>query len=457
MIVLVITFSILGYLMINTLFTSSLEREIVSAKDESDLLKLSFETSIANSLYDNKLSKKELHSLINSVEISSYSDVFLLKVRDDRDHIVLDNIDIETDFDFLHSVSVGKRGHKIINTEDKYYVYVVYPIEIANQKIYIESFRDVTAIFIEREEQHYTFRTILVLTIVANGILLFIVSLWLTFPIKRLSKAAKLMKSGDLSERVKITSKDEIGQLSEDFNAMAQELQLRMEEIQDNSKRQEEFVGSFAHELKTPLTSIIGYSDMLRSKQMTEEQRILAADYIYQEGKRLESLSFKLLELIVLKKRDFKMKSVSVKEILKSVYGVMLPILKKQNIGFYVSAQKSILMIEPDLIKTVLINLIDNSTKAMESNGNIKITGEVIKNHYVIKVIDDGKGIEKDEIEKISDAFYMVNKSRSRARGGAGLGLSICKEIIELHDASMEIQSVIGEGTCIKIIFKMEV
>ena len=218
------------------------------------------------------------------------------------------------------------------------------------------------------------------------------------------------------------------------------------------------FAGNFAHELKTPLTSMIGYADMLRSKKLTEEQQILFANQIVQDGKRLEALSMKLMDLIVLKREDLPMRRVSSKQFFQSIYQTVLPVMEQNHIRFTVKCQYALLTIEPDLMATVCINLLDNARKAIDEGqkGEISLLGRRCDDGYEILVIDNGCGMEQEELAKITEAFYMVDKSRSRKKGGAGLGLAVCSEILRLHGGLLEFVSQPGQGTCARVWFRGE-
>ena len=217
-----------------------------------------------------------------------------------------------------------------------------------------------------------------------------------------------------------ITSSTEITELSQSFNTMADYVEDYIEQLKLATQNRDNFIADFTHELKTPLTSVIGYADMLRSYEMEPEQRRECADLIYKEGSRLEALSLNLLNLIVLKK-----------------YGVKL----KLNV------EKAEVNAEPSLLKTLLYNLIDNACKASESGKPVTLTGYVDSDRYRFCVTDSGCGIAEDDLAKITEPFYMVDKSRSRSMGGAGLGLSICNEIAKLHGSTLEIVSEVGKGT----------
>ena len=126
-------------------------------------------------------------------------------------------------------------------------------------------------------------------------------------------------------------------------------------------------------------------------------------------------------------------------------------ILEEKGIAFSVEAEEAAVRIEPDLMKTVVLNLIDNARKAVGGQGRIELTGKRVETAYHICVQDNGCGMEKSEVTKVTEAFYMADKARSRAGGGAGLGLFLCKEIVELHHGALRIDSRPGEGTTVTV------
>jgi len=262
------------------------------------------------------------------------------------------------------------------------------------------------------------------------------------------------MASGELDVRVRVDSSDELGALSEDFNAMAGRLEEQVQALKDAARRQEDFVGSFAHEIKTPLTSIIGYADLLRSRPLTADQVRESAGYIFGEGRRLEAMSRKLMDMIVLERQDFPLRLVPMDVFLRQTAGALLPALAQQGIQLEVRAEAAKVPLEPDLMETVLLNLLDNARKAMEHGGVIRLEGAGEAGGYVIRVVDTGKGIPPEDLGRVTEAFYMVDKSRARAQGGAGLGLALCRRIVDLHGGRMELQSEVGAGTAISIHLK---
>ena len=216
-------------------------------------------------------------------------------------------------------------------------------------------------------------------------------------------------------------------------------------------KNQEEFMGSFAHEMKTPLTSIIGYADLMRMEALSKEEQKEACGYIYSEGKRLQNLSLKLMKLLVLKNQQFQMKKQDLEPMIQEAVISMQYRLKEQDILVNLNLKKAICKIEPDLLKSLILNLIDNALKSMNSGGILTVEDRATQEGAKIYISDTGCGMPKDEISKITEAFYRIDKSRSRKQGGVGLGLAICKEIVRIHQGEMRFISQQGKGTTVII------
>lgn len=270
--------------------------------------------------------------------------------------------------------------------------------------------------------------------------------------LQTLTRTVRQIAGGDLSTRSNLSSKDEFGQLSRDFDAMADRLEETICHLESDVQRQETFMGNLAHELKTPMTSIIGYSDLLRQDALDDDTRIMAASYIFSEGKRLENLSFKLLNLLLLKKDTLVLQPVPLAAYIRNIVSMLSPDLQKRSIQLRCKAQRGTVYIEPDLVQSLLYNLIDNAAKAIDESGLITVTASLLPDGCQLQVADTGRGMEKAELSKITDAFYRIDKSRARSLGGAGLGLSLCKEIAALHGGSLHFDSTPGEGTVVTVI-----
>lgn len=453
-----------GFFLIDSQFRQSLSREISSAFDENELLSYSIGRELrsveeqllyAKDTHDETRIRQELLAqAMQSLSFSSGGQKLSFRLTDSGKNAVFDEIGESAELEILDKIDGGTRAYELLRRPNgRAVIHVASPLPADGAAYSVESLRDITYLFETRSSQYQAFALIAGILVAACGVISFLLSHFLTVPVKRLSRAVRRMARGELEQRVPVRSSDEIGALSEDFNWMAQRLSENVAELVESTRRQEEFTASFAHELKTPLTSIIGYADMLRSKRLPEEETMLSANYIFEEGKRLESLSMKLMQLIVLKKQDFVMRDIRADLFFQEVEASMRPLLLREEIFFSAQCEEGTLHLEPDLMKTVCMNLIDNARKSME-RGTILLYGRNTPEGYSISVRDDGKGIPPEELTKITEAFYMVDKSRSRAQGGAGLGLAICAEIVQLHGARMDFRSEPGAGTCVTITLK---
>lgn len=358
-----------------------------------------------------------------------------------------------TDTDSEHFASAGwelkKKGERA-------WLQTIRPAYYQTCMLYIETVRDVTHIFKSQRQQCEMLIKTMAGMMVLAGALTLLLSKLLLRPIESLRKTAKVISDGNLSQRAVCRGSDEISLLSENFNQMAERLQEKICQLEEETEKKELFVGAFSHELKTPLTSIIGYADLMRNRDMQQEQRQVCAEYIFSEGQRLSHLSMRLLELIVLKKRDFSPKPVSVSRLLEQVTKAVKPQLSAAGIALCQRIQEAVIPMEEELMKTVFLNLLDNARKSMETGGQIEICGTDACGEYVLTIRDRGKGMEHRELKRIREAFYMVDKSRARKQGGAGLGLAICDEILKLHGFDISFESAPGKGTAVTIVMKEE-
>ena len=274
-------------------------------------------------------------------------------------------------------------------------------------------------------------------------------------PIEELSSAAQNIASGNYKDRVKVTGKDEIGFLAEQFNIMADEVEQRINMLENESLRQQRFIDNLTHELRTPLTSIIGYADLLRKVDYDRELFTKSLNYIYSEGNRMLKLANTLMDVILLREKAFKLKKQPVLPLLNEVKGLLNVKAQEKGIQLQVIGEDLELPLEKDLLKGAIINLVDNAIKASRPGTVITLGVEQVQNKPCIYVADQGKGMDELEVRKVKEPFYRVDKSRSRKEGGLGLGLAICEQIVKVHGAELVIESQVGKGTKVKIIFEI--
>lgn len=458
-------FSVGVYYILYSSFEYSLEREISAAYEDNDILLHSLHSEIQDMQVteqdifraNESLKKKWVMAAANSILISTSNGVVPFRISDNSYTTLYKSKWNGIDNFLISELPPNTRGHEITALNNNYYIHTGAPITIFEETLYVENYRDITVLFENRNRQYRICYYLMLMMLTVIAVITAVVSGWLMKPIRRLSNATKQFANGNLEKRVKINGEDELAMLSEDFNVMAEKLEQTVDELKNDAQRQEAFVNNFSHELKTPLTSMIGYADMLRSKKLESDQIIEFSNYIFEEGKRLEALSMKLMELIILKKQSFPFQSIEIDDFFESIEGIMRPVFKKEQIQFTISCENAVLKIEPDLMKTVCINLLDNARKAIMKDGKISMVGKVNDaNGYSISICDNGRGMEQSEISRITEAFYMVDKSRARSQGGAGLGLSICSDIVKLHEGTLAFNSRLGVGTCATIKLKGE-
>ena len=216
---------------------------------------------------------------------------------------------------------------------------------------------------------------ITVIILSASSLLLYIISRLLTRPLEQLSVTTDSFANGHYSERSDIRTNDEVGKLSERFNSMADSVETHDEELNDMIHRREQFVADFTHEIKTPMTSIIGYADTMRSLDLSKDEQQTALNYIFSEGKRLETMSMKLFDLLYLKDHPIDVRPFPAASLANSVITSVTPIVEAAGETLVTDIEPGTLYGDIDLLKSVFINLIDNARKASKAVYTIEFKG----------------------------------------------------------------------------------
>lgn len=278
----------------------------------------------------------------------------------------------------------------------------------------------------------------------------------MTRPLDKLTFAAKKIAKGDYGKTVKIkTSDTEITNLTKSFNTMSIAMKKALLNIQKEVDKREQFVANFTHEMKTPMTAIIGYADMLQTYQLSQQEQHQASQAIYKEAKRLEHLSQQLLELIVTQNESPKMSKIHLLDLQQSLENTLKFLSVKYQISLNIHLPNAYIIGNKELLLSLLYNLSDNAFKASLQGSVIQIFGKQSDNTITIYVQDFGRGIESKHIAYITEPFYREDKARSRKQGGAGLGLALCKEIAELHATQLSIKSQVNQGTIVSFELKI--
>lgn len=492
---------VVEYATVSYTLEHAIQREQESALSQHQMVKYSIETVILNMNGDNV--ESELSDMMSQSAKSLVGDdggIYLADTDGSDTYIDACNCPVDdtniSDGELTYSIvsdsnnenaaqnssesnrNTNTNGNTDTNTNinTNKYIHVISNFKLDDNKYTLLTEKDVTAVFNESKELQHRCGIYYVVILGVGMAVILVLSWMITKPLARLTATTGKFAEGDYKARSDVKTQDEIGELAAAFNDMAQALENKIYELQMAAKKQEDFTANFAHELKTPMTSIIGYADTLYQKNMTPDEVHSVAGVILNEGMRLEALSFKLLELITLDKNDFQLEETQIKEMVADCVDTAREAAKKHDTQLSYSADEAWVWLEYDLFKTMLLNLIDNAVKS--GGSSVKVSGKYIDNssnsydagnrldksyaddkkvsyrYYRITVSDNGRGIPPEDMERITEAFYMVDKSRSRSEHGAGLGLALVSKIAELHNIQIHYESKIDEGT--KVYFDMK-
>lgn len=363
-----------------------------------------------------------------------------------------------SDSSFVNNLSVSQQGYVLIPIDGMQKLQAVSRVDYSGRQYYVETLSDFTDVFAQRDQAIDLYRYTILTTALISGVALLCFSLYIAHPLKQLSQATGQIAAGDYGKRIPVKNhgmgSEEIHRLATSFNVMADAVEHNITELKDEMKKREIFVADFTHELKTPMTSIIGYADMLRSYDLSEDEHREAADIVYREGRRLERLSMQLLDILVLKNSSVKLSPVCSETFFDNLKASLRFLSQKYGVAIKVQTEPAFFNAEPTLLPSLLYNLTDNACKASPAGETVTVSGKNSNGHYTITVSDNGCGISKENLDKIMEPFYMEDKSRSRKQGSAGLGLALCRQIAELHGTSLSFESEAGHGTV--VTFRLE-
>lgn len=445
-------FMIFGNIIVNASFQSALDRETKRSIEEMKIFRYALMASLEGLPTEYRASDMAIVEITKSIKKSLENNNSII-IYNNQKEIIYNNDKSESGL----IEQKQKKNHGIwMITEHtgRHYTECFFEVKSRLGTYYLELGRDIEFLYEDRNGLYKNYQATLLVVFIISAVISFLFSMSFTNPIRKLSIAARDFATGNYTRRVKEKGNDEVSVLIMEFNRMAEQLENNIHELEENARQQEEFTEAFSHELKTPLTSIIGYADMLRSQKLSEEDILLSSDYIFKQGKRLERLALKMMELSFVNKQEIERKPVTVKNLADRIEKSVSKILENSQIDFIVDVEDGLLNGDIDLLESLFFNLIDNARKACSENGIIVLEGKDSEKEYSFHVTDNGCGIPPHEIKKITEAFYMVDKSRSRKEGGAGIGLALCMKIIQKHDALLQISSQPGEGTQVTVAFK---
>ena len=371
---------------------------------------------------------------------------------DNASVFIMDGETVYSNINLLPETILPVTGHEqqtYLGETDGRHILIVGSSTVANDKeamIYVVE--DVSSIYNDITRMAWRFIAICATGTLAGAILIILLVRKATKPLHVLSETTKRISGGEYARRAEVTSHDEVGSLAADFNVMADAVETHIAELIETADRQQLFIGGVTHEFKTPLATMLIHSDTLLNANVNRRQMDVSLKHINNQCRWLERMTQKLLRLITLKE-DIKLCETDVSELFDIVIESTAGTMQERHTTLKTECKTDILVMDADLMRSALINLVDNASKA-SSEGQV-----VVLRAYgsTIEVADSGEGIPESEISRITEPFYMSDPSRSKKKGGSGLGLALVAEIVRAHGAALSIESEVGRGTVVKIDF----
>lgn len=283
-----------------------------------------------------------------------------------------------------------------------------------------------------------------IISCIAAFIMISFSSRSITRPLRQMNDAAKVIASGDFEKRIEVKSLDEIGQLAESFNNMAASLNM-----QEKSRR--EFVANISHDLRSPLTSIIGFLEAMKDGTIPKERNDYYVDIVLSECKRLAKIANDLLDISKIEltgKLELLREEFELNELIRDTLIQFENRIKTKNIKAEISFAAEATMVFGDFekIQRVVYNLLDNAVKFTPEGGRIHVETTTKDRKVSVSIRDSGRGLKEEEKQHIFERFYKADSSRGIDKSGTGLGLAIVREFIKAHGEKVYVESSPGLG-----------
>lgn len=292
----------------------------------------------------------------------------------------------------------------------------------------------------------------LIVSLVAAAIIGLVAFAFLTRKLRRISRSVSAFKSGTYSERITITSHDELDKLASAFNDMAATIQANVEQLRHADTLRRELIANVSHDLRTPLASIRGYIEtlLMRQDRLSADEHIRYLKTLLGNTERLSRLVEELFELSKLEARERrpKIEPFALPELVNDLITKFIPEAEKQGILLCTAIEPSVPLVRGDIgmIERVLQNLVENALRHTPEGGRITVAVRRHGGKIESSVCDTGSGIPEEDIPFIFNRFYQA-RTRERTHNGSGLGLAIAKKILEAHGEDITVASRTDSGT----------
>ena len=339
-------------------------------------------------------------------------------------------------------------SHVITTVHGRELLLLCSTVEGRQERYTVYTVEDISGVYTSIARMGWVFAGVSLACVSAGVLLLTLLVRRSLKPLAALGASARRMAGGEYAGRANAASPDEVGALAGDFNLMAEAVEARIAELTATAERQRMFIAGLTHEFKTPMTSVLIHSDTILNANMAKDERERSLLHIHEQIRWLERLTQKLLLLVNLDK-EIETEPVPAGELLTAVQASVCEKLSSLGVTLTTASDDSVLLIDIDLMRSALVNLVDNAAKASAPGQEIRLTYE----NGTLTIADFGCGIPQSELARVTEPFYMIDRSRSKKQGGSGLGLALVKRIAEAHGAVLSIQSEAGRGTIATITF----
>lgn len=282
------------------------------------------------------------------------------------------------------------------------------------------------------------------------AVCLFAVLKRLSVPLEKLRATTEKISQGDLTVKADQSGNDEFALLAESFNSMLGTINGQMAELETDAAQKQMLVDNMAHELRTPLTCILGYAEFLEKANPSEQDRILASKYILSEAKRLVRVSEVLLDAAYIRENAPPMEEIDLGTVLADTASRLRAKADARGVRLVCTAETVRVTGNVTLLSMLFDNLTENAVKACGQGGEVRLSC----GGSTASVADNGKGMTEEQLVHITEPFYRTDTSRSRAEGGAGLGLALCRRIADAHGAVLAFASAPQKGTTVSVTFQ---
>ncbi|ARK24435.1 two-component sensor histidine kinase [Sporosarcina sp. P37] len=434
---------IIIFLLLESVLMIYLHQNIIHARVDEEYSRLLASGSNHRDVLEDYYSDKTIAHIV-LMETGKEREVI---ITDEKREIISSSADsLENFSSALSLISKNDETDRIVVTDWKNSPFIasVHPYKAgAGQSGYVVMFQSSQPIEMLVQKLNLHFGLAGSVSIVILFIIYFILSKFLTRPLIRMKEATERLSEGKFDVSLPGASNDELGELSAAIMKLATDLEKMKTE-------RNEFLASVSHELSTPLTYLIGYLKVAMREELSDGKRNHYLQIIAEESNRMKDLVKDLMELAKMDEVTFTVtrSQFSAQEFIEDMNRLMAPSFDMKKIRLVMSCKEDFQLVADRIrLEQIVLNLLDNALKYSDEQTTVTLEIYQEQQQTVLSVTDEGMGIPSNEIDRIFDKLYRVEKSRSRAFGGSGLGLAIVKELVEAHGGTITVKSEAGKGS----------